>query len=123
MGALALSLCVAGSTASIAWLLDPAIKKMFIEQDKSMMIFIPIAIVTAFIVKGYSLYNARIILIKIAAKIVYTMQNQLSSSYIKSDLHELESRHSGEYVSHIMFDVGQVNSLVTNGVLNIMKVA
>jgi len=49
------------------------------------------------------------------------MQNQLSSSYIKSDLHELESRHSGEYVSHIMFDVGQVNSLVTNGVLNLMK--
>ena len=121
IGALALSMCVAGSTAAIAWLLDPAIKKMFIDQDKSMMIFIPIAIVSAFMIKGYALYNARIILIKIASKIVYTMQNQLSSSYIKSDLHELESRHSGEYVSHIMFDVGQVNALVTNGVLNIMK--
>ena len=71
LASLVLSFGVAGSTAAIAWLLDPAIKKMFIEQDKSMMIFIPIAIVAAFIIKGYSLYNARVILIKIATKIVY----------------------------------------------------
>ena len=60
-----LSVFIAASTSSIAWLLDPAIKKMFIDQDKSMMIFIPIAIVSAFMIKGYALYNARIILIKI----------------------------------------------------------
>ena len=45
---LLLSIGVAGSTAAIAWLLDPAIEKMFIEQDKSMMLLIPIAIVFAF---------------------------------------------------------------------------
>ena len=45
---LLLSLVVAGSTAAIAWLLDPAIKKMFIEQDKTMMLLIPIAITLAF---------------------------------------------------------------------------
>ena len=51
---LLLSLGVAGSTAAIAWLLDPAIDKMFIEQDKTMMILIPIAIVLAFATKGLS---------------------------------------------------------------------
>ena len=45
--ALFLSLMVAGSTAAVAWLLDPAIKKMFIEQDKTMMLLIPIAITLA----------------------------------------------------------------------------
>ena len=118
---LLLSICVAGCTASIAWLLDPAIEKMFIEQDKSVMLLIPIAIVFAFAGKGLSLYLARVVLIKVGNNIVTTMQKQLASTILKSDIHTLESKHSGQYISHIMFDVGQVNTLVSNGVLNLMK--
>ena len=119
--ALLLSICVAGSTAAIAWLLDPAIDKMFIEQDKSMMLLIPVAIVLAFASKGLSLYMARIVLIKVGAEIVLVIQKQLTSSILKSDLHTLESKHSGQYLSHIMYDVGQVKTLVSSGVLNLMK--
>ena len=118
---LLLSIGVAGSTAAIAWLLDPAIEKMFIEQDKSMMLLIPIAIVFAFTGKGLSLYLARVVLIKVGNNIVTTIQKQLASTILKSDIHTLESKHSGQYISHIMFDVGQVNTLVSNGVLNLMK--
>ena len=118
---LLLSTGVAGCTATIAWLLDPAIEKMFIEQDKSMMLLIPIAIVLAFAGKGLSLYLARVVLIKVGNNIVTTMQKQLASTILKSDIHTLESKHSGQYISHIMFDVGQVNTLVSNGVLNLMK--
>jgi len=118
---LLLSFGVAGSTAAIAWLLDPAIEKMFIQQDKSMMLLIPIAIVIAFVTKGSTLYLARTILIRIGNEIVLTIQTQLSSSILKSDIHTLESEHSGKYLSHVMYDVGQVNTLVTNGVLNLMK--
>ena len=32
-----LSVLVAASTSSIAWLLDPAIKKIFIEKDQSLL--------------------------------------------------------------------------------------
>ena len=116
-----LSFGVAASTASIAWLLDPAIKKMFIEQDKTMMFLIPIAIILAFSSKGLTLYFARTVLIKVGNSIVLTIQKQLSSSILKSDTHTLESKHSGQYISHIMFDVGQIFTLVSNGVLNLMK--
>ena len=57
-----LSLVVAGSTGAIAWLLDPAIKKIFIDQDQTMMLLIPIAIALSFTIKGGSLYAARNIL-------------------------------------------------------------
>ena len=83
---LLLSFGVAGSTAAIAWLLDPAIEKMFIEQNKSMMLLIPIAIVFAFISKGATLYFARTILIRVGNAIVLTIQTQLSSSILKSEL-------------------------------------
>jgi len=118
---LLLSFVVAGSTAAIAWLLDPAIEKMFIDQDTTMMLIIPAAIVIAFACKGLSLYLARVILIKVGGKIVFVMQKELTSSILTSDIHTLESKHSGQYLSHILFAVGQVNNLVSSGVLNIMK--
>jgi len=118
---LLLSLVVAGSTAAIAWLLDPAIEKMFMEQDKTMMLLIPVAIILAFTGKGLSLYFARVTLIKVGNTIVTTLQKQIASTILKSDLHTIESKHSGKYISNIMFDVGQVNTFVTNGVLNLMK--
>ena len=118
---LLLSLVVAGSTAAIAWLLDPAIEKMFVEQDRTMMLVIPVAIVLAFASKGISLYLARTVLIRMSGEIVLFIQKQIAETILKSDLHTLESKHSGKYISHIMFDVGQVDSLVSSGVLNLMK--
>ena len=119
--ALFLSFCVAGGTAAIAWLLDPAVKKVFIEQDNTMMILIPIAIVLAFSVKGLSLFFARTIMIKISNEIVKTLQVQLSSCILKSDINTIESKHSGKYIAHFFYDVGQVSQLVSSGVLNLMK--
>ena len=53
------SILVAGSTSAIAWLLDPAIKKLFIDKDQSLIIIIPVLIIIAFSTKGISLYVAK----------------------------------------------------------------
>ena len=119
--ALFLSIVVAGSTGAIAWLLDPAVKKIFIDQDTTMMLLIPIAIALSFTIKGASLYTARIILIKISNNVVKTMQTQLASCILKSDINTIESKHSGKYLAHFFYDVGQVSQLVGSGVLNLMK--
>ena len=119
--ALFLSIVVAGSTGAIAWLLDPAVKKIFIDQDTTMMLLIPIAIALSFTIKGASLYTARIILIKISNNVVKTMQTQLASCILKSDINTIESKHSGKYLAHFFYDVGLVSQLVGSGVLNLMK--
>ncbi len=119
--ALVLSFAVAGGTAAIAWLLDPAIKKIFMEQDKSMMLIIPMAIVLAFSIKGISLYLARTILVRVANEVVKSLQMQLSSCILKSDINTLESKHSGKYLAHVFYDTGLVSQLVSAGVLNLMK--
>ncbi len=82
---LLLSIVVAGSTGAIAWLLDPAIKKIFIDQDKTMMLLIPIAIALSFTIKGASLYFARTILINISNNVVKVMQTQLTACILKSN--------------------------------------
>ena len=119
--ALVLSFGVAGGTAAIAWLLDPAVKKIFVEQDKTMILLIPAAIVLAFSIKGLSLFFARTILIKIANEVVKVFQLELSSCVLKSDIHTIESKHSGKYIQHFLYDVGLISQLVGNGILNLMK--
>tara|TARA_X000000368_G_C23046738_1_gene719474 strand:+ start:147 stop:1889 length:1743 start_codon:yes stop_codon:yes gene_type:complete len=119
--ALALSILVAGSTSSIAWLLDPAVKKIFVEQDRTLAWLIPLTIILAFTTKGLSLYFARINIIRVAQEVSGEIQKKISSNILFSDIKTLDSRHSGKYVSNIMFDSHQVQHLVGVGVLNLMK--
>ena len=100
--ALLLSVTLAGGTAAIAWLLDPAVKKIFIEQDKTMAFLIPIAIVLAFAVKGLSLYFARTITIRVGHEICKTLQVNMTSTILSTDAHTIESKHSGKYISHYL---------------------
>ena len=119
--ALILSFGVAGGTAAIAWLLDPAVKKIFIEQDQSMIFLIPGAIVLAFSVKGLSLYFSRITLINVSQEICRKLGVEMASGVLKSDTHTIESKHSGKYISHFLYDVGLISQLVGTGILNLMK--
>ena len=119
--ALVLSIIVAGSTSSIAWLLDPAVKKIFIEQDRTFAWSIPLLIIIAFSSKGLSLYFARINVIRVGEEVAGELQKQIASNILLSDIQTLENRHSGKYISNIMFDTHHVQNLVSTGVLNLMK--
>ena len=119
--ALLLSIVVAGSTSAIAWLLDPAVKKIFIEKNTTLSWVIPILIIVAFAGKGLSLYIARLLIIRVGEEVSGVIKKQIADNIVKSDIQTLDSRHSGKYVSNVMFDTGQVQNLVSTGVLNLMK--
>ena len=115
------SVLVAGSTASIAWLLDPAIKKIFIDKDQTLIFIIPLAIILAFSIKGASLYFAKTILIRVGQEITKTLQFQVMKSLIRADSQIVEKKHSGKFISHLTFDVGMITNLVSTVILNITK--
>ena len=119
--ALILSLIVAGSTSGIAWLLDPAVKKIFIEQNQVFAWSIPLLIVIAFSCKGLSLYFARINIIRVGIEVAGELQKKIASNILSSDIQTLDNRHSGKYISNVMYDTHHVQNLVSTGVLNLMK--
>jgi len=118
---LVLSILVAGTSSAIAWLLDPAVKKIFIEKNQVLAWVIPIAIIATFSIKGLSLYFARLNISIVGQRIAGELQKKVAKSILFSDIQTLDSRHSGKYISNIMFDSGQVSHLVSTGVLNLMK--
>ena len=119
--ALVLSLIVAASTSSIAWLLDPAVKKIFIEQNKIFAWSIPLLIVIAFSSKGLSLYFARMNIIRVGEEVAGALQKKVANNILTSDIQTLDNRHSGKYISNVMYDTHHVQNLVSTGVLNLMK--
>jgi len=116
-----LSIIVAGSTSATAWLLDPAVKKIFIDKDTTLAWLIPIGIILAFSAKGISLYFARINVIKVGNRIAGELQKKISNNILTADIQTLDNRHSGKYISNIIYDCGAVQQLVSTGVLNLMK--
>ena len=119
--ALFLSIVVAISTSGTAWLLDPAIKKIFIEKDQTLAWVIPIFIIITFSAKGISLYFARITVIKVGQRIGAELQKKIANKILAADIKTLDNRHSGKYISNIFYDAGAVINLVSTGVLNLMK--
>ena len=115
------TLIVAASTSSIAWLLDPAIKKLFVEKNQTLLLIIPGLIVLAFSAKGMSLYLARITMIGVAEDIRANIQSDISRSLIKADTGYIDDRHSGKFISNITFDTSLITNLVSTVILNLFK--
>ncbi len=115
------SIIVATSTSAIAWLLDPAIKKLFIEKDQTLIFIIPLAIIISFATKGISLYFAKVILVGVAEEVKKILQFEMLSSFIKADTQYIDARHSGKSISNLNFDVEQIKNLLSRAFLNLFK--
>ena len=115
------TLIVAASTSSIAWLLDPAIKKLFIEKNQTLLLVIPGFIVLAFSMKGFSLYLARTMMISVAEDIKALIQIDMSKSLINADTDYIDDKHTGKFMSNLTYDTGLITSLVSTVVLNFFK--
>ena len=119
--ALLFSLVLAGSTSSIAYLLDPAIEKIFINKDRSLILIIPIFIVIAFAAKGISLYAAKVIMIGISEEIRKALQMDMMKSLIKADTDFIEKKHTGKIIGNLLNDVNYMTGLVSVAILNLFK--
>ena len=116
-----LSILVAGSTSAIAWLLDPAIKKLFIEKDQSLIIIIPLFIIIAFTTKGLSLYFAKVTMIGVGEEIKKKLQFDMVNTLIKTDTQIIDKKHTGKFISNLTYDVTHITNLLSSAILTLFK--
>jgi len=99
------------ATAAVAWLLDPAIKKIFIEKDNQMLFLIPLFIVIAFVAKSISLYFTRIQSVNISFKVKESIQKNLAEKILNSDLSYINDNHSGKFISNFTEDTHRLQNI------------
>ena len=115
------SVLVAGSTSAIAWLLDPAIKKIFIDKDENLILIIPFFIIITFATKGISLYLAKTTMIHVGEEIKKSLQFNMVSSLIKADTKLIDGKHSGKFISNLTFDVTHITNMLSDAILALFK--
>src|SRR5210317_1123158 len=115
------TLVLAGSTSSVAYLLDPAIKELFINKKKDLILIIPGLIVLAFVIKGASLYIAKVIMIGVSTNVTKNIQEDTFNSILNADTKLIENKHSGKFISNIQNDVAMITNLVSTVILNLFK--
>jgi len=109
------------STASVAYLLDPAIKQLFIIQKQSLIFIIPGLIILAFAIKGGSLYLAKVIMIGVSEDVRKDIQTDMFASLINADTQVVDNKHSGKFITNLTNDVGMITNLVSTAILNLFK--
>ena len=119
--ALIFAIVLAGSTSSVAYLLDPAIEKIFLNKDTTLILIIPFLIILAFSAKGLSLYGTKVIMIRISEEIRKALQMDMMKALIKADTHFIEKKHSGKIITNLINDVNFMTGLVSVAILNLFK--
>ena len=119
--AIVFALLVAGSTSGIAYLLDPAIKKIFIEKDQTLILIIPFLIVIAFAVKGVSLYIAKVLMISVSAEVTKDLQCDMLGNLISADTKLIDGKHTGKFIGFLTNDVTHITNLISTAVLSLFK--
>ena len=115
------AMLVAGSTSAIAYLLDPAIEKIFIEKDQALILIIPILIIVAFATKGSSLYIAKVLMIGVSEEVRKDLQCDMLRNLISADTKLIDSKHTGKFISTLTNDVSHITNLISVGILNLFK--
>jgi ATP-binding cassette, subfamily B, bacterial MsbA len=115
------SFILAGSTSAVAYLLDPAIKHLFINKQQSLILIIPFFIILAFSLKGLSLYIAKVIMIGVSEEVRKDIQTDMFGSLIFADTQLVDSKHSGKFITNLTNDVNMITALVSTGILNLFK--
>ena len=119
--ALFFSLIVAISTAATAWLLDPAVKKIFLDKNLAMIYLIPLAIIIAFSSKGISLFIVRYYCINVGLNVRKDIMKNISEKILTSDMHQINEKHSAKFISHYIYDTTLITEMVSQSLLRIMK--
>ncbi|NKA01280.1 MAG: ABC transporter ATP-binding protein, partial [Proteobacteria bacterium] len=109
------------TTAATAWLLDPAIKEIFINKNIKMLFLIPLAIVFTFVIKAFSVYGTRIITIKVGIKIIRNIQSLMAEKLLVADISHITKKHSSKYLSNFINDTGVLWGTITGVVVTLFK--
>ena len=115
---------IALCTGATAWLLDPAIDKIFLDKDESMMLLIPIAIILTLLIKSIATFIQIVLLNGVAQNVIADTQIKLFKKIINADLAWLHKVHSAKIISNFLYDVtllqDSVSSSLANGVKDVL---
>jgi subfamily B ATP-binding cassette protein MsbA len=110
---------VAATTAATAWLMDPVVNQVFVERKREMLWLVGGAVVGTFVLKSLASYFQEALLSWVGLKVIADMQNRLFRHLIGHDVAMIQSRHSGQLLSHFTYDINAMRNAVSNALVGL----
>ena len=112
---------IALATGATAWLLDPAIKKIFLERDAQMIWMIPLGVIGILFIKGLATFIQVSILTEVGQKIIADIQIKMFTKITYADLGWIQVNHSGKIIANFLYDVNLLQSAVSDNLANTFR--
>ena len=116
--ALICAVIVALMTGFLAWLLNPVVKRIFIQKRTDSLVLIPLVIIVAAMIRGGAAVLQATLVNRLGHRVVGDIQRQLFGRMIRADLARLRANHTGAFVSSVLYDAGLIREAATNGFIN-----
>ena len=118
------SLCavgVSGTTAAAAWLVKPALDKIFIQKNVQILLFIPFAILVIYLIKGICNYYQAYLMRYVGSRVIMDIRNDLYSHTASMPMQFYAHNSTGRLISRILNDVGTINNAVSNSIKDLIQ--
>ena len=106
----------ASMNGALAWVIDPAIKKIFLDKNAAMLVLIPLEVITIMVLRAAANFGEQALTSTIAERIVAAVQRDMFRSQIHLDLGTLSETHSGEMISKFLYDATLLRASINRGV-------
>ncbi len=109
----------AATEVTFAWLMKPLLDGSFVEQDRATIIWVPLAIVLIFVVRGVSSFGSSYSMSWIGWEVVKSLRNDVFKKYLTLPSRYYDENSSGEMISRITFNCQEV-ALAASATLTMM---
>ncbi|MBD0316658.1 MAG: lipid A export permease/ATP-binding protein MsbA [Nitrospiraceae bacterium] len=111
------SALVAGLTAAYAWLVRPVLDGIFINKDETLLVLLPLAILTVAALKGAFNYGQNYLMNYVGNHVVTDIRQELYLQLMRLPVRFHDANTSGRLVSRVINDV----NLMANAVAGVLK--
>lgn len=109
-------LITAALTAALSWLLDPAIKLIFLDKRADMLRIIPLAVFCVIVLRAVMTYFQMALMDTIGERTVAETQREMFDSLLHRDLASLNAVHSAQFVSNFLYDATLMRDAIVRGI-------
>jgi len=112
---------VASMSGAQAYMVKPLLDEIFFNQDRTMLMIVPMVIMGIFLVKGVFYYGYNYLLEKVGQSVIRDLRNILYSHIQSLPLSFFQKKPTGELISRIISDVTLIQGAVSNVLIGILK--
>src|SRR5262249_37895867 len=103
---------VAGCTSLSAWMMKDVINRIFVEQDREALLWIPLAVAALFVVKGFAAYFQEVSMSQIGTRIVAECQKRIYEHLLKMNVQFFQDTPSNDLITRMTYSAAAARDVL-----------